>query len=232
MLWKRCGGSRPTLRDAETRLDEPGLERYGELSALFEAAGGYGAETALRATLGRLGFSEADLARDVLTLSGGERSRLALARALATRADLLLLDEPSSYLDLPAKRWLGDALAAYPGTLLLASHDRALLRRCDDAHAAPRKRHRQGISGAVQPFLMAQAEHAAARGLREKTRLGHERRNLEARLRDQPTLSARRGLERRSRPPSCAATFATGSFKRYWNADLKRQPAETLAAAC
>ena len=119
-----------TLRDAETHLDdqdEVGLERYGELSALFEAAGGYGAETTLRATLGRLGFAEADLARDVLTLSGGERSRLALARALARRADLLLLDEPSSYLDLPAKRWLGDALANYPGTLLLASHDRALL---------------------------------------------------------------------------------------------------------
>ena len=185
-----------TLRDAETQLDEPGLERYGELSALFEAAGGYGAETALRATLGRLGFSEADLARDVLMLSGGERSRLALARALATRADLLLLDEPSSYLDLPAKRWLGDALAAYPGTLLLASHDRALL----DAATTRTLHLKNGVVTSYRgPYsrFRAQAEHAAARSLREKTRLAHERRNLEARLRDQPTLSARRGLERR-----------------------------------
>ena len=188
-----------TLRDAETRLDdqdELGLERYGELSALFEAAGGYDAETTLRATLGRLGFAEADLARDVLTLSGGERSRLALARALAGRADLLLLDEPSSYLDLPAKRWLGGALADYPGTLLLASHDRALL----DA-ATTRTLHLKNsvvtsYRGAYSRFR-AQAEHAAARSLREVTRLAHERRSLEARLREQPTLSTRRGLERR-----------------------------------
>ena len=185
-----------TLRDAETQLDEPGLERYGELSALFEAAGGYGAETALRATLGRLGFAETDLARDVLTLSGGERSRLALARALAMRADLLLLDEPSSYLDLPAKRWLGDALAAYTGTLLVASHDRALL----DAATTRTLHLKNGVvtsyRGSYSRFR-AQAEHAAARSLREKTRLAHERRSLEARLREQPTLSARRGLERR-----------------------------------
>ena len=185
-----------TLRDAETRLEEVGLERYGELSALFEAAGGYEAETTLRATLGRLGFAETDLARDVLTLSGGERSRLALARALARRADLLLLDEPSSYLDLPAKRWLGDALGDYPGTLLLASHDRALL----DAATTRTLHLKNGVvtsyRGSYSRFR-TQAEHAAARSLREKTRLVHERRNLETRLREQPTLSTRRGLERR-----------------------------------
>ncbi len=188
-----------TLRDAETRLDdqaEVGLERYGELSALFEAAGGYDAETILRATLSRLGFSDTDLERDVLTLSGGERSRLALACALARRADLLLLDEPSSYLDLPAKRWLEGALGDYPGTLLLASHDRALL----DA-ATTRTLHLKngGVTSYRGPYshFRTQAEHAAARSLREKTRLAHERRSLEARLQDQPTLSARRGLERR-----------------------------------
>ena len=186
------------LRDAETHLDkdETGLGRYGELNILFEAAGGYDAETTLRATLGRLGFFDTDLIRDVRTLSGGERSRLALARALAQRADLLLLDEPSSYLDLPGKRWLGDALTSYPGTLLLASHDRALL----DAATTRTLHLKNGVvtsyRGSYSRF-QAQAEHAAARRLREQSRLAHERRSLAARLREQPTLSARRGLERR-----------------------------------
>ena len=184
------------LRNAETRLNEIGLARYGELSALFEAAGGYEAETALRATLGRLGFAETDLTRDVLTLSGGERSRLALARALAQKAELLLLDEPSSYLDLPGKSWLGDTLAKYPGTLLLASHDRALLDAATTRTLHLKDGRVTSYRGSYSRFRV-QAEHAAARGLREKTRLAHERRSLEARLRSQPTLSARRGVERR-----------------------------------
>ncbi len=184
------------LRDAETRLDEIGLERYGDLNALFEAAGGYDAETALRATLGRLGFADDDLERDMPTISGGERSRLALARALAGRADLLLLDEPGSYLDLPGKRWLGDTLKYYKGTLLLASHDRALLDAVTTRTLHLKNGTVTGYRGAYSRFR-TQAEHAAARGLRERARLGHERRSLEARLRSQPTLSTRRGLERR-----------------------------------
>ena len=184
------------LRDAETRLDELGLEFYGELSTLFEAAGGYEAETVLRATLSRLGFSEDDLGRDVLTLSGGERSRLALARALAGKADLLLLDEPSSYLDLPGKQWLGDALNGYPGTLLLASHDRALLDAVTTRTLHLKNGTVKGYRGAYSRFRV-QSEHAAARQFRERARRAHERRSLELRLQNQPTLSTRRGLERR-----------------------------------
>ena len=195
-----------TLRDAETRLDELGLARYGELSALFEAAGGYKAEDALRAMLGRLGFAEVDLTRDVQTLSGGERARLALARALAGRADLLLLDEPSSYLDLPGKRWLEETLAASPETLLLASHDRALL----DAVTTRTLHLKNGVVTSYRgPYsrFRAQVEHAAARRLREGARLAHERRSLTARLREQPTLSARRGLGRRlARLPAAPPT--------------------------
>ncbi len=194
------------LRGAETRLDEVGLAFYGDLSALFEAAGGYEAETALRATLSRLGFSEPDLERDVQTLSGGERSRLALARALAGRADLLLLDEPSSYLDLPGKRWLSETLVSYPGTLLLASHDRALLDAATTRTLHLRGGAVKGYRGAYSRFRV-QSEHAAARGLREQTRLAHERRSLGARLREQPTLSTRLGLERRlARLPAAPIT--------------------------
>ncbi len=190
-------GREAALRDAETRLEsEAQLQTYAELTTLFEGAGGYEAETTLRTYLSRLGFSETDDDRDVTTLSGGERACLGLARVLAERPDLLLLDEPSSFLDLPTKKWLAETLTRLPGTLLLASHDRALL----DA-VCTRTLHLEG--GQVTSYrggysrFQAQASHAAARGLRQAARAAHERRTLEARIRTQPTLSTRRSLERR-----------------------------------
>ncbi len=193
-------GLEASLRETERRLaerpDEEGLEHYSDLTALFEGAGGYGAEATLKAHLGRLGFSENDYGREVQTLSGGEQARLGLARALAESPDLLLLDEPSTYLDLPTKRWLSETLGGFPGALLLASHDRALL----DA-VTGRTLHLSGhrlisYRGGYSRFQV-QASHSAARALREARRLAHERRTLAARLETQPTLATRRSLERR-----------------------------------
>ena len=190
-------GLENALRAAETRLDgEAQLAHYADLTALFEQAGGYEAEATLEAHLSRLGFSRADYARDVATLSGGERARLGLARALTERPELLLLDEPSSFLDLPTKTWLAETLARVPGALLLASHDRALL----DAVCRRTLHLKDGVvtsyRGGYSRFR-AQAGHAAARSLREAARAAHQRRSLEARVRAQPTLSTRRSLERR-----------------------------------
>ncbi len=203
-------GLEAALRDAETRLDgEAQLQAYGELTTRFEEAGGYDAEATLRTYLNRLGFSDADDDRDVTALSGGERARLGLARVLAERADLLLLDEPGSYLDLPTKRWLAETLARAPGTLLLASHDRALL----DA-VCTRTLHLE--DGRVTSYrggysrYRAQASHVLARGLRQANRAAHEKRTLEARIRTQPTLSTRRSLERRlSRLPDASPVTTT-----------------------
>lgn len=103
------------------------LRRLGELQAAFEAAGGYGQRARAAAALAGLGFRERDLDRPLRDFSGGWRMRAELARVLLGEPDLLLLDEPSNYLDLPAVEWLRRRLDAFRGTLLLVSHDRYLL---------------------------------------------------------------------------------------------------------
>ncbi len=117
------------LREEETRLSagEDRLAAYGERVEAFEAAGGYRAEEALRATLAAFGFGETHYQQEVSTLSGGEHSRLALAVGLAEGADVLLLDEPSNGLDLVTKRALTRMLEKTNSAFVLASHDRALL---------------------------------------------------------------------------------------------------------
>jgi ATP-binding cassette subfamily F protein 3 len=116
------------MRELEDNLDEASLSRYGELQTKFEHLGGYDIETRVKVALGGLGFSTEEFARPFRSFSGGWRMRAELSRVLASKPDLLLLDEPSNYLDLPAVDWLQKFLKAYDGTLMLISHDRYLLR--------------------------------------------------------------------------------------------------------
>ena len=102
------------------------LAAYAAAQQAFEDAGGYHAEVQLRRWLERFGFSRADDAQAVASLTAGERQRLRLACLLSENADILLLDEPSLHLDWRHRYVLRQALQAYPGSLLLASHDRAL----------------------------------------------------------------------------------------------------------
>ena len=101
--------------------------RQGELYARLEAIGGYTAESRAARLLHGLGFSPGEERRPVDSWSGGWRMRLGLARTLMCRSDLLLLDEPTNHLDLDAVIWLESWLRAYPGTLILISHDRDFL---------------------------------------------------------------------------------------------------------
>ncbi len=104
------------------------LRQIGNLQSEFEHLGGYEIEARVKASLGGLGFSTEAFERPFVSFSGGWRMRAELSRVLASKPDLLLLDEPSNYLDLPAIDWLQRFLRMYDGTLMLISHDRYLLR--------------------------------------------------------------------------------------------------------
>jgi ATP-binding cassette, subfamily F, member 3 len=112
------------IADAEERDAAMAL---ADLYSSLEAIDGYRANARAAAIMHGLGFKAADHGRSVAEFSGGWRVRLAMARALCSRADLLLLDEPTNHLDLDAIVWLEEWLTAYPGTLLMISHDREFL---------------------------------------------------------------------------------------------------------
>jgi ATP-binding cassette, subfamily F, member 3 len=116
----------PEVHADEARLQEM-LNEYGRLRDRFERMGGFTYEAAIRRTLGGLGFRDEQVRQPLATMSGGERSRAALARLLLLAPDLLLLDEPTNHLDLEALEWLQEFLQQYRGAVLLVSHDRSLL---------------------------------------------------------------------------------------------------------
>jgi ATPase subunit of ABC transporter with duplicated ATPase domains len=105
------------------------LERFGEVQARFEELDGYALDSKAREVLHGLGFSQEMMDGDVGTLSGGWKMRVALARILLMRPDVMLLDEPSNHLDLESLIWLEQFLAGYDGALLMTSHDRAFMNR-------------------------------------------------------------------------------------------------------
>lgn len=105
------------------------LERYARRSDWFKDHGGYEMETRIRSVLHGMGFGEFSPDTPINTLSGGQKTRLALARILLQAPDLLMLDEPTNYLDIATLTWLEDYLRGYSGALLVVSHDRYFLDR-------------------------------------------------------------------------------------------------------
>ncbi len=100
------------------------LTRYGELQEQFRHGGGYTMEAEIGSVLKGLGFAQVDWHRDCGEFSGGWQMRIALARLLLQKPDVLLLDEPTNHLDIEARNWLEEYLCAYPGSVILVSHDR------------------------------------------------------------------------------------------------------------
>ncbi len=105
------------------------VARYGEVQARFEELDGYALDGRAREVLGGLGFSTEMMEGDVGKLSGGWKMRVALARILLMRPDVMLLDEPSNHLDLESLIWLENFLKGFDGALMLTSHDREFMNR-------------------------------------------------------------------------------------------------------
>src|SRR3954471_20589043 len=105
------------------------VARYGEVQARFEELDGYALEGRAREVLAGLSFSQEMMDGDVGALSGGWKMRVALARILLMRPDVMLLDEPSNHLDLESLIWLEQFLKGYEGALMMTSHDREFMNR-------------------------------------------------------------------------------------------------------
>ncbi|MDD3767077.1 MAG: ABC-F type ribosomal protection protein [Eubacteriales bacterium] len=105
------------------------IARQQELSEEFERKGGYTYKSRVRGTLAGLGFSESDFDLNVSALSGGQRTRLMLAKVLMSDANLLFLDEPTNHLDISSVEWLENFLRSYGRAVVIISHDRYFLDR-------------------------------------------------------------------------------------------------------
>ena len=105
------------------------LARFGEVQEEYEHLGGYALEAQAREVLHGLGFDDDQIDGDVGALSGGWKMRVAMARVLLGRPDVLLMDEPTNHLDIESIIWLEQFLKSHPGALLMTSHDREFMNR-------------------------------------------------------------------------------------------------------
>jgi len=105
------------------------LREYTSLTHFFEASNGYAYKSEVVGVLKGLGFTEEDFGKKIQTLSGGQKTRIALGRLLLTSPDLIMLDEPTNHLDMPSITWLETYLINYPGAVLIVAHDRYFLDR-------------------------------------------------------------------------------------------------------
>ena len=105
------------------------LEEYNKLQTIFDRENGYAYESEITGVLKGLGFTEEDYSRNINTLSGGQKMRIALGRLLLERPDILILDEPTNHLDTDSVTWLEGFLSSYSGAVIVVSHDRYFIDR-------------------------------------------------------------------------------------------------------
>ena len=139
ILWDECLIAMADLLELEKQMraaedamagdtqNEDLIERYGRLQGRFDRMGGFTYENTVERTLAGLGFQKADFEKPLNQLSGGQRTRAALAQLLLSEPDLMLLDEPTNHLDIQAMEWLEGFLKNWSGAAVLVSHDRYFL---------------------------------------------------------------------------------------------------------
>ena len=115
------------MKNSQGEQLEDLMRTYSRLTHQFELENGYAYKSQITGVLKGLGFSEEDFTKQIETLSGGQKTRVALGKLLLSQPDILLLDEPTNHLDMESIAWLETYLLTYPGAVLIVSHDRYFL---------------------------------------------------------------------------------------------------------
>lgn len=115
------------MKSADDTALETLMKKYSDLNHEFELNNGYAYKSEITGVLKGLGFSEEDFTLNVNTLSGGQKTRVALGRLLLSKPDIILLDEPTNHLDMESISWLENYLLNYSGAVLIVAHDRYFL---------------------------------------------------------------------------------------------------------
>jgi ATP-binding cassette subfamily F protein 3 len=189
------------LKELETRISEgPSetlLERYGRLQGEFERDGGYEYRARAASTLSGLGFAPEDWKRPVGSFSGGEQSRIALARLLLEEPDLVLLDEPTNHLDLKAIEWLEGFVKNAKSACLVVSHDRYFLDAVAGSILELEDGRLERYPGNYSRY--AQEKRARAEQLARKAKANAERREQLERFIEKNRAKARKASQAKSK---------------------------------
>lgn len=152
-------------RSMQSGASDDDLEEYARLHERFAEVEGYSLDRSVTSVLTRMGFVEDDFDRLTTTLSGGQKTRLALARLLLEEPDLLILDEPTNHLDLQATEWLEGWIRQYHGAVLLVSHDRTFLENTAQRVVELREGTCKFYSGDFRKYLALRAEDEARQAM-------------------------------------------------------------------
>lgn len=152
------------------------LDEFSMLHEHFHAEGGYSVENDLKVVLQRLGFQEDEFDKPINKLSGGERTRLSLAKLLLEEPELLILDEPTNHLDISAIEWLEGWVRGYGGAVLIVSHDREFLQRTAGRIIELRNGVTRTFPGPFNHYLeLARAEDARLADIAQKQQVEMEK---------------------------------------------------------